>query len=85
MQMTQTASAPTEVNHDALLCAVYVLLDEMLPPRERRSGPPPQVSDAELICLAIAQVLLGYSSERHWLRAARKQDLLTHEWVGAGG
>ncbi len=72
MQMTQTASAPTEVNLDALLCAVYVLLDEMLPPRERRSGPPPQVSDAELICLAIAQVLLGYSSERHWLRAARK-------------
>lgn len=72
MDVNQVTSAATEANLDALLCAVYVLLDEMLPPRTRRSGPPPQVTDAELICLAIAQVLLGYRSERHWLRAARK-------------
>ena len=56
---------------DALLIALYVLLDDMLP-RVRRSGPPPAVTDAELICLSVAQVLLGYASERHWLRNARK-------------
>ena len=34
-----------------------------------RTGPAPKRSDAELLCLAVAQVLLGYRSERHWLRA----------------
>jgi hypothetical protein len=29
------------------------------------------VTDAELVCLAVAQVLLRYDGERHWLRAAR--------------
>ena len=52
---------------DALLIALYVLLDEMLPRRGRA-----HVSDAELICLAVAQVMLGYASERRWLRNARK-------------
>jgi hypothetical protein len=28
------------------------------------------VTDAELVCLAVAQVLLRYDDERHWLRAA---------------
>lgn len=72
MQNTLKSSAPTEANLDALLTALYVLLSEMLPPRERRSGPAPVVTDAELICLSVAQVLLGYASERHWLRAAGK-------------
>jgi hypothetical protein len=52
---------------DALLVALYVLLDEMLPRRERAV-----VSDPELVCLAVAQVMLGYASERHWLRNARR-------------
>ena len=40
-----------------------------------RSGPgkPPDVTDAELVCLAVAQVLLRYDDERHWLRAAPRQ------------
>jgi len=29
-----------------------------------------RVTDAELVCLAVAQVLLRYDDERHWLRAA---------------
>jgi hypothetical protein len=29
-----------------------------------------ELTDAELVCLAIAQVLLRYDDERHWLRAA---------------
>jgi hypothetical protein len=37
---------------------------------------PPKLSDAELVCLAVAQVLLGARSERHWLRFAH--DRLGH-------
>jgi hypothetical protein len=53
---------------DDLVTALYVTVDELLEPR-RGPGRPPKLSDAELICLAVAQVLLGYDSERRWLRA----------------
>jgi hypothetical protein len=53
---------------DDLVIALYVTIDELLEPR-RGPGRPPKLSDAELICLAVAQVLLGYRSERRWLRA----------------
>jgi DDE family transposase len=62
---------------DTLLIALYVeLTDRIIPSRELgRSGPgrPPEVTDAELVCLAVAQVLLRYDDERHWLRAAAGQ------------
>jgi hypothetical protein len=53
---------------DDLVIALYVTVDELLEPR-RGPGRRPKLSDAELICLAVAQVLLGYHSERRWLRA----------------
>jgi hypothetical protein len=53
---------------DDLVIALYVTIDELLEPR-RGPGRPPKFSDAELLCLAVAQVLLGYRSERRWLRA----------------
>nr|WP_067284809.1 hypothetical protein [Streptomyces jeddahensis] len=31
---------------------------------------PPKLTDAELLCLAVAQVLLGFPSARHWIRFA---------------
>jgi hypothetical protein len=49
------------------------LVDRIIPARvtsRRGPGRPPLVTDAELICLAVAQVLLRYNDERHWLRAA---------------
>jgi hypothetical protein len=60
---------------DTLLIALYVeLTDRVIPARghQGRCGPgrPLEVTDAELICLAVAQVLLRYNDERHWLRAA---------------
>jgi hypothetical protein len=55
---------------DDLVIALYVTIDELLQPR-RGPGRPPRLSDAELLCLAIAQVLLGYRSERQWLRAVK--------------
>jgi hypothetical protein len=53
---------------DDLVTALYVTVDDLLEPRHG-PGRPPKLSDAELVCLAVAQVLLGYHSERHWLRA----------------
>jgi hypothetical protein len=60
---------------DTLLTALYVELEDRIIPAYRpltRRGPgrPPVVTDAELICLAVAQVLLRYNDEHHWLRAA---------------
>jgi Transposase DDE domain len=54
---------------DTLVIALYVTVDELLGPR-KGPGRPPKLSDAELVCLAVAQVLLGFDSERHWLRFA---------------
>jgi hypothetical protein len=54
---------------DTLVVALYVTIDELLGPR-RGPGRPPKLSDAELVCLAVAQVLLGVASERRWLRLA---------------
>src|SRR3954470_17644666 len=59
---------------DTLLIALYVeLVDRIIPargPRRRGPGRPPVVTDAELVCLAVAQVLLRHNDEHHWLRAA---------------
>ena len=62
---------------DTLLTALYVELTDRIIPSSgfARSGPgrPPEVTDAELVCLAVAQVLLRFDDERHWLRAAARQ------------
>ncbi|WP_017603284.1 IS4/IS5 family transposase [Nocardiopsis alkaliphila] len=58
---------------DALLTALYVHLDDdVLPSTNRPRGPgrPRLLTDAELVCVAIAQVLLRCDSEHHWMRAA---------------
>jgi hypothetical protein len=60
---------------DDLVTALYVTIDDLLGPR-LGPGRPPRLSDAELVCLAVAQVLLGARSERHWLRFVR--DRLGH-------
>ena len=58
---------------DALLTALYVHLDDhVLPSRRqpRRRGRPRLLTDAELVCIAVAQVLLRCDDERRWLRVA---------------
>jgi hypothetical protein len=57
---------------DALLISLYVLVDDLLPAR-RRFGRPPRISDSELICLAVAQVLLDCPNERRFLRLATQR------------
>ena len=55
---------------DTLLTALYVKIDDELAGL-RPTGRPPQLTDAELVCLAVAQALLGYHQEARWLRFAR--------------
>jgi Transposase DDE domain len=55
---------------DSLLTALYVLVDDFLPAR-RGAGRRPKITDAELITLAVAQILLDCHSERRFLRLAR--------------
>jgi hypothetical protein len=54
---------------DTFLTALYVEIgDHAVPPARRGRGQPEQLTDGELVCLAVAQVLLGARSEHHWLR-----------------
>jgi hypothetical protein len=55
---------------DDLVIALYCVVDDLLGPDPRRHHPgrKPQLSDAELVCLAVAQVLLGCHSEHRWIR-----------------
>ena len=55
---------------DTLLTALYVEIDDHVAlPRQGR-GQRPKLTDAELVCLAVAQVLLGFDSEYRWIRFA---------------
>ena len=63
---------------DTLATALYVKTDDLLKeapdlaPWRPRVGIAPQLSDAELITLAVMQALLGFTSESRWLRHARR-------------
>ena len=61
-------------NIETLATALYVKIDDMLkdwpdlaPPRPA-SGIAVTLSDAELLTLAVMSALLGFTSERRWLR-----------------
>ena len=65
-------NVPTDL--DTLLIALYVLADDLLPGRDpSRPGRRPRISDAEVLCLAVAQVLLDCPKERRFLRFARRR------------
>ncbi len=55
---------------DALVIALYVRIDDFLP-RWCGRGRPPLISDAELICLAVAQMFLSVPNDRKFLGVAR--------------
>jgi Transposase DDE domain len=57
-------------NLDALLTALYVRVDDLLPKR-RGPGRPPRITDAELIALAVAQMFLGIPNDRKFLALAQ--------------
>jgi hypothetical protein len=61
---------------DTLATALYVRTDDLLKESPHRAplrpvrGISPQISDAELVTLAVMQALLGFTSEARWLRYA---------------
>ena len=55
---------------DTLLTALYVEIDDHVAPSRAGRGRRPKLTDAELVCLAVAQVLLGCDSEHRWIRFA---------------
>jgi len=63
---------------DTLAIALYVRTDDLLKASPGRVpwrpvvGIVPQISDAELVTLAVLQALLGYTSEARWVRSARR-------------
>ena len=59
---------------DTLLIAVYCAACSLFPaPRERRRGRPQLITDNELVCLMVAQMLLSQPSDRRFLAAARRR------------
>ena len=62
---------------DTLATALYVRIDDLLKAAPERApsrpavGIAPQLTDAELVTLAVMQALLGFTSEARWLRHAR--------------
>jgi Transposase DDE domain len=68
------------VNNDieTLATALYVKIDDLLKdrpdvmPARPEGGIPPTVGDAELLTMAVMSALLGFRSERRWLRYVNK-------------
>lgn len=63
----------TDLN--TLLTTLYVHLDDRILPglgfsRDRHPGRKPVLTDVELLCLVVAQHLLGIASDREWIRYA---------------
>src|SRR6266850_1368118 len=56
---------------DLLLISVYCTADDLLP--EPPGNARRLLSDAEIVTLSVAQVLMGLPSDRRFLRAARRQ------------
>jgi hypothetical protein len=56
---------------DLLCISVYCTADDLLPPR--RPNARRRLSDAEIVTLCVAQVVMGLPSDRRFLRAARRQ------------
>jgi hypothetical protein len=56
---------------DLLCISVYCTADDLLP--ERLGNARRRLSDAEIVTLSVAQVLMGIPSDRRFLRAARRQ------------
>ena len=56
---------------DLLCISVYCTADDLLPERARNARR--KLTDAEVVTLCVAQVLMGVPSDRRFLRAARRQ------------
>src|SRR5262249_29033874 len=75
---TSNLEGLVDADLDTLAIDLYVRADDLLKAAPERApwrpatGIGPQVSDAELVTLAVTQALLGFTSEARWLRHARR-------------
>ena len=53
---------------DDLLSNLYCVLDDLSPEPPQRLGRPRETTDTEMVCMAVAQVLLDCPAERVWMR-----------------
>jgi len=69
--------ARVDADLDTLITALYVQVDDILKANPERVpwrptvGIAPRITDAELVTLAVAQAVLGFTSEARWLRFGR--------------
>ena len=56
---------------DLLCISVYCTADDLLPARSGNGRR--KLTDAEIVTLCVAQVLMGIGSDRRFLRAAKRQ------------
>jgi Transposase DDE domain len=56
---------------NTLLTALYVLVDDHVVPARTGRGRRPELTDSELITIAVAQVVQRFPSERRWIRHVR--------------
>jgi hypothetical protein len=68
---TVDQEATMDADLDLLLISVYCTADDLLP--ERPANARRKLSDAEIVTLCVAQVLMGTPSDRRFLRAAKRQ------------
>jgi hypothetical protein len=68
---TVDQEATMDADLDLLLISVYCTADDLLPGRPANARR--KLSDAEVVTICVAQVLMGIPSDRRFLRAARRQ------------
>jgi len=81
-----------EKNIETLATALYVTIDDMLlaepglVPWRPEGGTPATLSDAEVLTMAVMSALLGFRSERRWLRyASTRLGCLFPRQIGQSG
>jgi hypothetical protein len=67
---TVDQEATMDADLDLLLISVYCMADDLLPERPRNTRR--KLTDAEVVTLCVAQVLMSIPSDRRFLRAARR-------------
>src|SRR5215211_4928774 len=68
---TVDLEATMDADLDLLCISVYCTADDLLPEPTRNARR--KLTDAEVVTLCLAQVLMGIPSDRRFLRAARRQ------------
>lgn len=70
-KVTVCPEATMHADLDTLCTYVYCTADDLLPEKKRNARR--HTTDAEICTLAVAQAILGITSDRRFLRAARRQ------------